>query len=137
MLQAYSKNVTVEANSAIPLNNISIAKGRTATTSGTASISFNKKGIYQVSVNASAIASVAGVIQFQLSQNGVLLPEAFAFETAEDATGAHSLSFSTLVQVTEDNCNCDCGSKQNIINIVNNGVAATYILLNMIVTKHC
>ena len=27
--------------------------------------------------------------------------------------------------------------KQNIINIVNNGVAATYSLLNMIVTKHC
>lgn len=137
MIQAYTKNTAVAVNTAIPLANVAIRKGCTATTSGSSAISLNKKGIYQVSVDASAVASAAGVIQMQLSQNGVLLPEALAFETADDATGAHSLSFSTLVQVTEDNCTCDCGSKQNIINIVNNGVAATYSHLNVVITKHC
>lgn len=137
MLQAYSKNVTVEANSAIPLNNVAIAKGCTATTSGTSSISLNKKGVYQVSVDASAIASAAGIIQFQLSRNGVLLPQAITAETAADATGLHSMSFSTLVQVPQDNCRCSCASSDTVINVVNNGVATTYSQFNVQVTKLC
>ena len=57
MLEAYSLNVTVPAESAIPFNNVSLQKGCTAILSGAATIQFNKCGIYMVEVDASSAAA--------------------------------------------------------------------------------
>lgn len=137
MIQAFTKNVVVAANTAIPLNNVSIRKGCSATTSGASAISLNKKGVYMVSVDAVATANVAGAIQLQLTNNGIAVPQAVTAETAANITDTHALSFTTLVQVSRDNCNCDCSSSSTVINVVNNGVPSTYAQFNIVVTKIC
>lgn len=137
MIQAYTKNTTVAANATIPLNNVSTIKGCTTTTSGNSAISLNKKGVYMVSVDAIVTAGIIGIIQFQLSQNGTLLPQAITAESATDITGQHALSFVTLIKVEENACRCDCSTPDTIINFVNNGVQATYNNFNVVVTKIC
>lgn len=137
MLQSYTKNVSVAVNSAVPLNNVSTIKGCTTTTSGNSAISLNKKGVYMVSVDAVATAETLGDIQFQLSQNGILLPQAITAETATDITSQHSLSFVTLIKVENDACRCDCSASDTIINFINNGVQTTYNNFNVVVTKIC
>ena len=46
MLEIYSENITVGANSPIPFNNVSIKKGCTAVLSAPATVQFNKCGVY-------------------------------------------------------------------------------------------
>lgn len=60
MLEAYSKSVTIPANSSAPFTNVSLTKGDTSEMQGDATILFNKCGVYRVSFNASVIASAAG-----------------------------------------------------------------------------
>lgn len=52
MLEAYSNNIAVATNSAIPFNNVTIEKGCTAKIESSATISLNKTGVYMVSVYA-------------------------------------------------------------------------------------
>ena len=60
MLQLYSDGLTVAAGAAVPLNNITYAKGCTATHNAPATISLNKRGVYLVSVDAYGSVSDAG-----------------------------------------------------------------------------
>ena len=60
MLELYSLGVTVSAGGDIPLNNSNFSKGVTAVHSAPATIELNKKGVYRVAVNASAIPAAAG-----------------------------------------------------------------------------
>ena len=98
MLEAYSLDVSVAANVAIPFQNVTIQKGCTAELSGTNTITLNKAGVYMVACNASAEASTT----IQLYKDGVIQPQA-------QSTGANP-SFVTLVQVSENNCACPCAS---------------------------
>ena len=59
MTEAYCSNAVVGANSPIPFNNISIQKGCTSILSAPGTIQLNKKGVYMVDVNTSAIAGVS------------------------------------------------------------------------------
>ena len=123
MLEAYSLNVTVPANSAIPFYNVSLQKGCTATLSGDASIQLNKCGVYMVSCDASAAAATT----IQLFKDGVAQPQA-------QSTGT-SPSFVTLVQVDRNNSCCACASPV-VIQLKNAGTAAaTYTDVNITVTK--
>ena len=66
MIETYSRNITVAANTPIPLNNVALLKGATAEKQGTATLQFNKCCIYEVCVSASANAETAGDITIQL-----------------------------------------------------------------------
>lgn len=134
MLEAYSIEVEVAAGAPIPFNNVSIQKGCTAVLASPTTIQFNKKGVYAVSFNTSADPTTTGDIEVQLSKNAVLQPQAQSSVTA--ATGdVSALSFSTYVQVTEDNSPCCCTSP-TIVQILNTGVGATHTC-NVCVSKLC
>lgn len=122
MIQVYSTNITVAANTAIPLNNVAFKKGCTAELNGTSTISLNKCGVYMVSFDASSATSTT----VQLFVNGVAQPQA-------QATGTNP-SFVTLVSVGENNTCCPC-SAPTVIQFMNTGAEATFTDFNVVVTK--
>ena len=134
MIEAYSTNINVAENTAIPFNSITIEKGCTAIVQSPTTIQCNKAGIYAITVDASAEPTAAGNISIQLSKNGVLQPQA-----QSEVTGAvdslSSLHFETLVQVSQSN-SCCCTSSPTLIQVIN-GPAATYSNINICVTKIC
>ena len=121
MLEVYSTNIDVTADTAIPLNNVSFKKGCTATLSGTSTIALNKCGVYMVSCDSSASAETT----IQLYKNGVALPQA-------QGTGTNP-SFVTLISVDENNTCCPCSAPVNLQ--VMNTTAATFDNVNVVVTK--
>ena len=106
MLEVYSLNVSAESNSAFPLNNITIEKGKTVKLNGVGTIELNQCGVYMIAANGSAAAAST----IQLTKNGVLQPQA-------QSTGT-SPAFVTLVQVSKNNSNCCCSSP-TIVQIIN------------------
>ena len=123
MLEAYSVNVTVGANSAIPFNSVSIEKGCTARLTSPTTIELNKCGVYMVAVDASSATATT----IQLSKDSILQPQA-------QSTGT-SPSFVTLVQVDKNNTCCACSSP--VILRVFNTIAGTLTDANITITKIC
>lgn len=121
MLQAYSNNVEVTADGYVPFNAVSIEKGCTAVLTSPTSISLNKCGVYEVSVNATAAASTT----LQLTKDGTLLPQAISTGTTP--------GFVTLVQVEKNNSCCPC-SAPTVIRVANS-TATTLTDANIVVTK--
>lgn len=134
MIEVYSKNLTVLAGSALPLNNVALDKGCDCSLSGAATINLNKRGAYRIAVTVDAIASTGGNIQLRLHKSGVAQPQAGAEVTASDTTSIHTMSFETLVQVAQDNSCCCCKSPVGI-QIMNEGVAITLESLDVVVTR--
>ena len=134
MTEAYCSNAVVGANSPIPFNNVSIQKGCTSILSAPGTIQLNKKGVYMVDVNTSAIAGEAGSMNIELVKNGIKQPQASQSVTAADTTSTYPLSFSTLVQVSEDNTPCCCTSP-TIVQILSS--IPTTQSANIVVTKIC
>ncbi|MBR4377271.1 MAG: hypothetical protein IKP50_00065 [Bacilli bacterium] len=125
MLEAYSLNVEVAANAAVPFNNVSLEKGCTVKLQSPGTIALNKCGVYMVSCDASAAATSS----IQLHKDGVAQPQA-------QATG-DTPSFITLVQVDHNNCGCCCSSPTTL-QVLNVGDAvATFTNINVAVTKVC
>lgn len=123
MIEAYSINKTVTANSPVAFDNVTIQKGCTVTQSGDANFNLNKCGVYSVCVNATAAAETT----LQLYKDGLALPQA-------QSTGT-SLAFSTLVQVNHNNCGCCCSSPVNLQ--VMNTTAGTLDNINITISKLC
>ena len=121
MLEAYSLNIAVQADSTIPFNSTSLTKGCTATKPSADTINLNKCGVYMVSVDASASAATT----IQLVKDGVLQPQA-------QSTG-ETPSFTTLVQVDHNNSCCACSSPTTIQ--IMNTDAVTLTDANIVVTK--
>lgn len=123
MLEAYSLNVEAAAETAIPLNNVTIKKGCDIQMSGASSIQLNKCGVYKVHVDAVAGASTT----IQLKKNEVLQPQA-------QSTGT-TLGFETLVQVPTNNSCCPCSSPVTVQVINPTETAATLTNINVVVEK--
>lgn len=135
MLKLYSLNVEVAQNGSIPFNNISIGKGMSAVLSAPGTVQFNKSGIYMVAVDASITPAAAGDVSIQLAKNGLLDPGATSIATgAADSTT--TLSFTTLVQVKENNT-CCCNTSPTTIQLINTGQAGTFPIVGTTITKIC
>lgn len=124
MLEAYSTNVTVTANGAIPFNRVAVEKGCTAKLTSPSTIELNKCGVYMVAVDASAGASNT----IQLYKDGVA-------QTQAQSTGT-SMGFVCLVQVDKNNCGCNCCSSPVSLNVIAS-TAGTLTNANVVVTKIC
>lgn len=125
MLEAYTLNPTVAAGAACQLENVAIEKGCTTELVSSATITFNKKGVYMLSCDASAAAAST----LQLYKNGVPQPQA-------QATGTNP-HFTTLVQVPNDN-SCCCSESPTKIQIINpTDAAETFTSVNVCITKIC
>lgn len=122
MLQAYSINVDVVADSIVPFNNVSVDKGCAEELTGVGTIELEKAGIYVVHVDA----SVSTATTIQLIRNGVPLPQA-------QSTGT-SLSFTTYVQVEGNNCNCNCRTSPVTIQL-HNLTGTVFDNVNIVVRK--
>ena len=98
------------------------------------SVSLQQSGIYHITANMTFTAPVAGVVTFQLNENGVAIPGALASETITTATTevkTTTIDFYVLV----DN-NYVLGSPSTLvknISITNTGVASTVsnVILNI------
>lgn len=135
MLELYSLNIDVDENGSIPLNNISIAKGITATHSAPATVQLNKSGVYMVHCSASVTPAAAGDVSIQLAKDNVLQLGAFSTATAA-ADETVALSFETLVQVRNNNT-CCCNSSPTTLQLINTGEAGTLPVVRLVITKIC
>ena len=133
MLQAYSSNLTVAANTAFPFNNVTVDKGCGEVLSAPASIQLNQRGIYLVEVDGYATGG-AGENTIQLYVNGVALPQAISSNTLT-ATEISNFSFNSFVQVVSNNCPCNCTSSPTVLQVVNGDIALTDAHINIVVTK--
>lgn len=90
------------------------------------SVALQQSGIYHVTATITFTAPVAGVVIFQLTENGVAIPSALASETITTATTevkTTTIDFYVLV----DNA-CVLGNATTLIKslaLVNTGVAST------------
>lgn len=134
MLQAYSTNVDVAANTVYPLNNVTLDKGCGENLSGNSTIQLNQRGVYLVEVDGFANPGAAGLVSAQLFVNGVAYPQAISSFTGTVDT-VDTFGFKTFVQVSTNNCNCNCCSSPTILQIMNGDVAVTGSHINVIVTK--
>ena len=123
MIEAYSTNIDVGADSNIPFNSVSLCKGCTVRKSAVDTFNLNKRGVYMVAVDASTGTSST----IQLYKDGVAQPQA-------QSTGI-TPSFVTLVQVDHDNNDCCCTSPTVLQ--VRNTVAGTFTDANITITKVC
>lgn len=121
MLEVYSTEIDVAANTVIPFQNVSLKKGCTAELSGASTIKLNKCGVYMVECDASTSVSTT----IQLYKDGVAQPQA-------QSTGV-TPTFTTLVQVSENNSCCPCASGVSLQ--IMNETAATFTDVNVVVTK--
>ena len=125
MLNAYSLNVTVPADTAIPLNNVRLDKGCDIRLVSPSTINLNRRGLYEVTVDAASAAST----DIALTQNGTIIPN-----TAFSGTG---YSFTVPVQVSENNTYCCCTAPV-VLQVVNPAAAsATYDVVNVYIKKVC
>lgn len=123
MLEAYSLNVAVDTNTAIPFNSVSLNKGCEEELTSSATIELNRKGVYEVSFDSSLETATT----VQLFKDGVAQPQA-------QSTGT-TPNFSTLVQVGRNNCGCCCSSPVTI-QIKNVGSAtSTFSNCNVVVRR--
>ena len=121
MLEVYSTDLEITADTFVAFQNVSVKKGSTAELTGTGTIELNKCGVYMVSVDASASVATS----LQLYKNGIAQPQA-------QGTGT-TPSFITLVQVPENNCCCPCTSGVTLQ--VMNSTEAVLSNVNCVVTK--
>ena len=134
MLQAYSSNLSMNANTAFPFNNVTVDKGCAETLSAPASIQLNQRGVYLVEVDGFATGAAAGTNTVQLYVNGVAYAQAISSFTTAAAT-VNEFSFKTFVQVTSNNCPCNAVSSPTVLQIVNGEQELTEAHINIVITK--
>ena len=136
MLQAYSSNLSMTANTAFPFNNVIVDKGCAEKLAAPASIQLNQRGVYLVEVDGYGTGAAAGDNTAQLVVNGVAQPQAISTYTTA-AADVSNFGFKTFVQVTTNNCNCNCISSPTVLQVLNGEGALTDAHINIVVTKIC
>ena len=135
MLQVYSTNLAVDANTVFPFNNVVIDKGCGEVLSAPATVQLNKRGIYLIEVDGFATPDAATEVSVQLMVNGVAQPQAISSFVPAAITDARTFGFKTFVRVLENNCNCNCLTSPTTIQIMNGATALSDAHINMVVTQ--
>ena len=134
MLQVYSTNLTVEANTAFPFNNVVVEKGCSAVLSAPATVQLNRRGIYMVKVDGFATPDAATEVAVQLMVNGVAQPQAISSFVPASITDTRTFGFTTFVRVLENNCNCNCLTSPTTIQVMNGTTSLSDAHINMVIT---
>ncbi len=135
MLQAYSSNLDVAANAAYPFNNVTVDKGYAETLSAPASIQLNQRGVYLVEVDGYGTGTEVADGTVQLIVNGVAQPQAISSFSIAAVNDVANFGFKTFVQVTENNCPCNCVSSPTTLQVINGDTDLTAAHINIVVTK--
>lgn len=135
MLQVYSDNLAVAANTVFPFNNVVIDKGCGETLSAPATIQLNKQGIYLVEMDGYATPDAATEVSVQLVVNGVAQPQAITSFVPAAVTDTRAFGFKTFVRVLENNCPCNCLTAPTTLQFMNGDTAVSDAHINVVVTK--
>lgn len=135
MLQVYSTNLAVDANSVFPFNNVVVDKGCAEALSAPATIQLNKMGVYLVEMDGFATPEAATEVSVQLFVNGVAQPQAISSFVPASITDARTFGFKTLVRVLENNCNCNCLTSPTTLQFMNGTTAISDAHINVVITK--
>jgi hypothetical protein len=135
MLQVYSSNLSVDANTVFPFNNIVINKGCAEVLSAPATIQLNKQGVYLVEMDGFATPDAATEVSVQLMVNGVAQPQAISSFVPAAITDTRTFGFKTFVRVFENNCKCNCLTSPTILQLMNGATALTDAHINVVITK--
>ena len=137
MLQVYSSNIAVDANTVFPFNNIIVDKGCSENLSAPATIQLNKRGVYLVEMDGFATPDAATEVSVQLMVNGVAQPQAISTFVPAAVTDTRTFGFKTLVRVLENNCQCNCLTAPTTLQFMNGDTALTDAHINVVITKIC
>lgn len=101
---------------------------------GTPTFTLTKPGYYYVTFNGTITDTAAGIVTVQLLNGGVAVPGAEASITNTATTDERSFSFTTIVRVLPSCCAID---NTSTLTVANTGIAATYSVANINITKLC
>ena len=135
MLQVYSDNLSVAAETAFPFNNVVIDKGCAESLSAPATIQLNQRGVYLIEVDGYATPDATTNVTIQLYINGVAQPQAKSSFMGTAVTATDTFGFKTFVRVTENNCPCNCLASPTILQIMNLETSLSDAHINVVVTK--
>lgn len=135
MLQVYSSNLAVEANTVFPFNNVVVDKGCGENLSAPGTIQLNQRGIYLVEMDGFATPDAATAVSVQLMVNGVAQPQAITSFTPASVTDTRAFGFKTFVRVLENNCNCNLLTSPTTLQFMNGATALTDAHINVVITK--
>lgn len=135
MLQVYSSNLAVTANTVFPFNNVVLDKGCGETLSAPATIQLNQRGIYLVEMDGFATPEAATEVSVQLMVNGVLQPQAITSFVPASVTDTRTFGFKTFVRVLENNCNCNCLTSPTTLQFMNGDTDIADAHINVVITK--
>ena len=135
MLQVYSDNLAVTANTVFPFNNVVIDKGCAENLSAPATIQLNKAGIYLVEMDGFATPDAATEVSVQLVVNGVAQPQAISTFMPATVTDTRTFGFKTFVRVLENNCPCNCLTAPTTLQFINGTTALSDAHINVVITK--
>lgn len=135
MLQVYSTNLAVDANTVFPFNNVVVDKGCAEALSAPATIQLNKMGVYLVEMDGFATPEAATEVSVQLIVNGVAQPQAISSFVPASITDARTFGFKTFVRVLENNCNCNCLTSPTTLQFMNGTTAISDAHINVVITK--
>ena len=135
MLQVYSDNLAVAANSAFPFNNVVMDKGCAETLSAPATIQLNQRGVYLVEMDGFATPEAATEVSVQLYVNGVAQSQAISSFVPASVTDTRTFGFKTFVRVLENNCNCNCLTSPTTLQFMNGETEISEAHINVVITK--
>ena len=135
MLQVYSDNLTLEANTAFTFNNVVMDKGCAETLNAPSTIQLNQRGIYLVEMDGSALPDAVAGCSVQLYVNGVAQPQAITTFSSSAVTSAAAFGFKTFVRVLENNCPCNALTSPTTLQFINGDTALTDAHINVVITK--
>jgi hypothetical protein len=101
---------------------------------GTPTFTLTKPGYYFVTFDGTITDTAAGIVTVQLLNGGVAVPGAEASITNAAVTDERSFSFTTIVRVLPSCCAID---NTTTLTVANTGIAATYSVANINITKLC
>ena len=135
MLQVYSDNLAVTANTVFPFNNVVVDKGCAENLSAPATIQLNQRGVYLVEMDGYATPEAATAVSVQLYVNGIAQPQAISSFVPASVTDTRTFGFKTFVRVLENNCNCNCLTSPTTLQFMNGETEVSDAHINVVITK--
>lgn len=135
MLQAYSSNLAVEANTPYIFNNVALDKGCGEALVAQGTIQLNRRGVYLVEMDGFATPDAATEVSVQLYVNNVAQPQAISSFVPAAVTDTRTFGFKTFVRVLENNCNCNCLTSPTTLQFMNGTTAVSDAHINVVITQ--
>ena len=135
MIQVYSSNLAVDANTVFPFNNVALDKGCGETLSAPATIQLNQRGVYLVEMDGFATPDATTEVSIQLIVNGIAQPQAITSFVPAAVTDTRTFGFKTFVRVLENNCQCNCLTSPTTLQFMNGDTALSDAHINVVITK--